>query len=210
MMGFVHHQGDEALMTKGFLSFFGWGKSEETFLTARLNAKLQPMDRGEIYEDPLAETLQKNGLGDVTGGGTQLADFGIEFCDLEIRVNATDDTTLQTIASRLEELGAPKGSRLMIDGQDRELPFGRTEGLAVYLNGTDLDENVYQDCDVNHVIEEFNRLLSGAGAYHSHWRGERETALYLYGDCAATMRERIGEFIANYPLCESARLEQVA
>ena len=37
---------------------------------ARLNARAQPMDRGEVFEDPLDGVLQAAGIGNVTGGGT--------------------------------------------------------------------------------------------------------------------------------------------
>ena len=62
---------------------------EGVYLTARLNARVQPIDRGDHYEDPLDDVLGAAGIGAVTGGGTQLADepAGIEFCDLEVRVN---------------------------------------------------------------------------------------------------------------------------
>ncbi len=92
------------------------------------------MDRGDYFEDPLNETLQLEHLGAVTGGGTQLADepAGIEFCDLEISVSQVTDRVLRTIISRLEELGAPKGSKLIVEGRP-EIPFGTTEGLALFL-----------------------------------------------------------------------------
>jgi hypothetical protein len=181
------------------------------YVTARLNARLQPMDRGGIYEDPLNRALRAAQLGEVTGGGTQLAEEGgIEFCDLEIVVREADAPTLATIASLLETFGAPKGSKLIVDRTGEELPFGRCEGLAVHINGVDLDEEVYRTCDVNHVIAEFDRLMDGMGHCHSYWQGPRETALYLYGKDAEMMRERIAPFISSYPLCEKARVEPVA
>ena len=52
---------------------FGIKKNEEeeysgNFIVATLNDKVMPIDRGEIYEDPLDEFLQSNGIGEVTGG----------------------------------------------------------------------------------------------------------------------------------------------
>lgn len=155
---------------------FGGARKQETapqgdVITARLNAKVQPIDRGDYYEDPLTDTLQAKGLGEVTGGGTQLSEepCGIEFCDLEISVHAADEETLAAIIQRLNELGAPKGSRLIVEATGKQIPFGVNEGLAVYLNGTDLDDAVYRDCDVNHVIDEFDRLLAGKGAFRGYW-----------------------------------------
>jgi len=189
---------------------------EGEFLTARLNARLQPLDRGDIYEDPLETELAGMKVGKVTGGGTQLAGDpdGIEFCDLEINVLAADDETLATIVERLNALGAPKGSKLILGSANengrREIAFGVSEGLALFLNGTDLPDNVYADCDVNHVIEALNQALGGKGKYQSHWQGAHETALYLYGASFAEMKTAIAEFVASYPLCEKSRIEQIA
>lgn len=182
------------------------------FVTARLNAKVQPIDRGDYYEDPLSDTLKAGGLGEVTGGGTQLteAPCGIEFCDLEICVTEAGEETLATIIKRLNELGAPKGSRLIIESTGMQIPFGVTEGIAVYLNGSDLADEVYRDCDVNLVIDEFDRLLAGRGAFRGYWEGEKETALFCYGVSYAGMKSALAPFLAEYPLCEGARVEQIA
>ena len=198
------------------IKFGGARKQEEApqgeTVTARLNAKVQPVDRGDYYEDPLTDTLEGAGLGEVTGGGTQLSEepYGIEFCDLEIRVNAADEQTLATIVKRLNALGAPRGSRLIVEATGVQIPFGVTEGLAVYLNGADLADEVYRDCDVNYVIDEFNRLLGDNGAFRGYWEGPRETALFCYGASYDRMKTALAPFLQSYPLCEGARVEKIA
>lgn len=196
---------------------FGGARKQEIaprgeVVTARLNAKLQPIDRGDYYEDPLSETLSAAALGEVTGGGTQLSEnpYGIEFCDLEICVNEASEETLAVIIKRLNDLGAPKGSRLIIESTGKQIPFGVTEGLAVYLNGGDLEDEVYRTCDVNFVIDEFDRLLKGKGAFRGYWEGGQETALFCYGTSYSAMKAALEPFLDEYPLCEKARLEQIA
>ena len=96
------------------------------------------------------------GAGRVTGGGTMLGEEGeIEFCDLEIMLPTATDAALGALRRALEGLGAPKGSRLIWNDGANELAFGTCEGLAVYLNGADLPDSVYEDCDVNVVYEDF-------------------------------------------------------
>lgn len=182
------------------------------YVVARLNARVQPMDRGEYYEDPLEETLGKAGLGEITGGGTQLADepAGIEFCDIEIRVSSVSDETLLAISKRLEELGAPKGSKLIVEAEEREVPFGQYEGMAVFLNGVDLPDNVYKECDFDTVVDSFNQLMGEKGQYRGFWQGERETGIYCYGPNYLEMKAAITPFLTSYPLCEGARVEQIA
>lgn len=185
---------------------------ESEFIIARLNARVQPIDRGEYYEDPLDETLKSHKLGEVTGGGTQLADepAGIEFCDIEICVSEASDDALASIVKRLEALGAPKGSKLIVETSGREIPFGTHEGIAVFLNGVDLPDDVYQNCDFDTVVEEFNRLMGDKGAYRGFWQGERETGVYCYGPSFAAMKTALEPFLASYPLCQGARVEQIA
>ena len=119
-----------------------------SYLIAQLNARLQPMHRGELFEDPLDDALQQLGVGSVTGGGTQMSDSGeVAHCDIEIKVAALDEHTVHAVISCLERLGAPIGSQLRLgaetETEGRRLPFGVTEGMAVYLNGTDLPDEVY-------------------------------------------------------------------
>lgn len=184
-------------------------------VTARLNARLQPIHRGEHFEDPLGDALKTAGLGEVTGGGTQLlgqvgAIEGVAFCDLEIVIPASDDPTLAAVIKALEEFGAPKGSKLIVESDGREIAFGVNEGAAVYINGADLPDEVYASCTLEEIIEAFDRDLAGRGKFMSLWQGERDTALYLYGRSFEEMKAAIAPFMASYPLCERARIEQIA
>jgi hypothetical protein len=185
---------------------------EATFVYAHLNARILPMERGELYEDPLLEALETNGLGEVTGAGTMQAENGeIQFCGVDIDLYDLSQG-IPFLCEFLTSRGAPKGSKLEyeVNGERVEVPFGAAEGLAIYFNGTDLPEEVYANCDINHVYDEINRLLDDRGAIQGHWQGPTETALYLYGYSAEEMKERIAEFMDEYPLCDRARYAQIA
>lgn len=185
---------------------------DQTMIIAQVNARVQPIDRGDYFEDPLDEILTAAGLGSVTGGGTQLADDpdGIAYCDIEIMVNAEDAPTIKAIISALEGLGAPKGSVLKSTTGRDEIPFGKQGGMAVFLNGADLPGEVYANADVNEVIAGFDGLLDGIGSFRGHWQGERETGLYFYGSSFEAMKTATAEYIATEPLCGSARVVQIA
>jgi hypothetical protein len=181
------------------------------YLVATLNARLQPVHRGEFFEDPLIEFLAQSGSGEVSGGGTMLSqNKEVEFCDIEIAVPQATPEIIEAIIARLEQLGAPKGSKLHVESEDREIPFGQAEGLAVYLNGTDLPEQVYQECDSNFVFSELDRLAAGVGRVLSHWQGPTETAFYLYGKSFAEMQRLIQPLLTTYPLCQKHRVVQIA
>lgn len=181
------------------------------FLVAKINARLQPMHRGEFFEDPLDVALKAAGTCEISGGGTLQAVSGeIEYCDIEIQCSESNRETVNLVMSTLESLGAPKGSKLTVESTGEEIAFGSTEGLAVYLNGTDLPAETYRDCDSNYVYSEFDRLLQGEGRVLSYWQGPRETAFYMYGKSFETMKHLLSGFVASYPLCAQCRIEQVA
>ena len=70
-----------------FSKLFG-KKKEPEYIVVNVNARVQPLHRGEIYEDPLDKIIQEMDIGTVTGGGTLLSKSGeIENCDIEIEVH---------------------------------------------------------------------------------------------------------------------------
>jgi hypothetical protein len=78
--------------------------------------------------------------------------------------------------------------------------------LAIYLNGTDLADEVYANSDGNAVIAALNERLGPEGSVQSYWEGPRETALYLYGPSAARIAELIVDVLAHFPEAERCRI----
>jgi hypothetical protein len=172
-----------------------------------LNARLRPLDRGSRYEDPLEEVLTVRAPGcAITGGGTQLGvDREPVFSDIDLEVEGDPDTVRALVIATLEAAGAPKGSRARSDSGEVVF-FGVSEGLAIYLNGTDLTDEVYANSDGNAVIAALDERLGPDGSVQSYWEGPRETALYLYGHSAARMADLIVGVLARFPEAERCRI----
>ena len=189
----------------------GGSRDPEIMIIAQLNARVQPMDRGEYFEEPLDKVLKSEGIGEVTGGGTLLADepYGIEYSDIEIMVHEASDSVVQKIIAELEKLGAPRGSILKFEDRD-DMPFGRLEGMAVFLDGVNLPAEVYETSDVNHIIDTCDQLIEGVGQMQGYWEGSQETALYFYGTSFDEMQTLTADFLATEPLCQNARIEKIA
>lgn len=189
---------------------------EETasnFVVAQLNEKVGPIDRSLVYEEPLDEFLQQKQYGEVTGGGTLQEKTGeLSSCDIEIELasDMIDQSIITEIIEKLEFLGAPKGSKLLVEKTGAEIPFGRKEGLAVYLDAQNLPEEVYKECDINFVLSTLHQLTNIEPDADRNWQGEKETALYFFGDSFAQMKNNISAFIDTYPLCKGARIVQIA
>lgn len=188
---------------------FGKKKAAPARVVAVLNARLQPVDRAEL-EDAFDTAMSEYGFGIRTvGGSTSLGDSGeVDRCDIEIELDALSDQNIETVKRVLGAMLAPKGSHLLVSG--KRVDFGTHEGLALYLNGTDLPDDVYRNCDSNHVYAECQRLLAGLGQVASHWQGPTETALYMYGRDFEAMRQRLEPFLGTYPLCQRCRVRRIA
>lgn len=180
-------------------------------MVLNLNARLQPIHRGDL-EDALDEILGQMELGEVCGGGTLMSPSKeIKSCDIELDID-DDDKTVETLLDIIDKLGVPKDSKLILcDTPDRkEIPVGRLEGLALYLNGTELPAEVYKSCDINYAIEQMDERLINIGRLYSWWEGPQDTALYFYGESYEKMLDAIKDFIEEYPLCQKCRIEQIS
>ncbi len=177
----------------------GFPGKQPVNVTGTLNVRLRPLRHTDI-EDAFDRAMKQHGHGArVTGGGTSLTPQGeISACHIEIELDDLSDALIMAVTGTLTALQMPKGSYLTVP-PGRRIDFGVREGLALYLDGTDLR-------DADHVFAECARLLGDAGSVDSHWTGKQETALYMYGADFRIMMDRLQE----YPLCRKCRIEQIA
>ena len=178
--------------------------SQATTVTARLYEHIEPLDRGTRYEDPLDAALRDAGVGEVTGGGSQLGELGeIEFADIEIVVSDLD-AALPVITRVLEEAGAQVGSQLL--GPEAVLrEFGTRQSVAVYLDGVSLPDEVYANLDFEELVDRLTEA-AGADSFHGYWQGAEETGLFFFGDDAEAMCSRIEAVLRQMPIGQNARV----
>lgn len=192
------------------MGFFDKRKQEKqeksVFVLLHLNARLQPMHRQEFFEEVLKEIVTKYKLGKFMGGGTlQKATGEIVSCDVEMMIRKEKLEQFLTILYEMDNI--PKGSTVIVGNEEREI--GTAEGLAVYLNGTDLSPAVYENCDINYLIEMLDIALEDIILGFSYWEGSRETALYYYGRSYKEMKGKIMPILDKYPLCALCRIEEI-
>ena len=109
-------------------------KNSPLFVYIKILADLGPVERGERFEDPLQEALEKENLGAITGGGSQLSadnedgQRSIEFCGIDVDLyDAVKGLAL--LRRELVRLQAPHGTELLyeLDGNEWEEPVYRLE-----------------------------------------------------------------------------------
>jgi hypothetical protein len=126
-------------------------------------------------------------------------------CDIEVSLANDARKGMRIVIDALERLGAPAASTARLDGGE-PVAFGLMQGVGLYLNGTDLPDEVYATSDVNALVDTVSAAVGDGGHLESWFEGSRETAFYYYGRSAETIGERISAATADQPLAERARI----
>ena len=184
--------------------------SSRHFVLARITEHVEPLERGGRYEDPLTAYLTEHGLGEVTGGGSQLnANGEIEFADVELELVNLDDAIAELI-QQLEAMGAPFGSsiRFAAEAGRQPIPFGKYEQLTIYLDGTGLPPTVYESLDFDRFYRELGEAAGreAEGQARSVWTGPTETAVHLAGPNADALEQVVNAMWNTAPILQNARL----
>ena len=165
---------------------------------------IEPLDRGDRYEDPLQAALEAAGAGEVTGGGSLLGEDGrIEFADVEIAV-ADLGPALDLVISTLERAGAPAGSAILV-GDEVVREFGTQQCLAIHLDGVSLPDEVYAELDFDQVVADIESL-AGEDSYRGFWQGPEETGIFFFGPDAEEMFARVEPKLRELPIGQNARV----
>lgn len=186
-------------------------QQEMTAVTVTLNARIEPVRRADL-EDAFDEVMKGMGKNiHVAGGGTLLSENGeLKECDIEIAMSDASDENLSLIIQLFSSMLAPKGSHLFIHGEDARIDFGHDEGLAIYFNGTELADEVYENGDINDVFDILDEAVEDIGSIHGVWDGPTETAFYFYGSSFTEMEAVLKPHLDTIPLCQKARVVQIA
>jgi hypothetical protein len=175
-------------------------------ILARLYEHIEPIDRGDRYEDPLDAVLAQANIGRVTGGGSQLNELGgIAYAEVEIEL-ANLDEALGVVVDALEKAGAPQGSELIDVSDSRTLrQFGTQQCMAIFLDGTTLPDEVYAALDFDAVVTELG-AAAGDGSNRGFWQGAEETGLFFFGPDAEAMFARVEPVLRRLPIGQNARV----
>lgn len=177
------------------------------FICLHLNEKLQPKHRFPL-EDMIDDVLKKNQLGEVSGGGTLMEKNGeVKSCDIDIEFSGDDDA-FEWFKGYINSLNIAKGSELEIDG-GKKVPVGSYEGMGIYLS-VDLPDEVYENNDVNDLIEKLRNAVGEKGVFRSWCEHNEFTALYFYGSSFDELKKLAEPILNTHPLAEECRVIRTA
>jgi hypothetical protein len=102
------------------------------FVYVRIPGDIDPVDRHELFAEPLQSALENEGWGTVTGGGSLVSDEDGEteadFCGIDVNLYEAV-AGLQLLRRELIRLNAPPGTVLIyeLNGNEWEEPVHRPE-----------------------------------------------------------------------------------
>lgn len=88
--------------------------------------------------------------------------------------------------------------------ENKEEP--REQAILIHLDGVNLDDSVYAECDTMTLEDQLTEALGGEGEVDGSETGDTETTVFLYGSDAEKMFSKIKPVLASYPLCKNARV----
>ncbi|WP_428232467.1 hypothetical protein [Flavobacterium sp.] len=176
-------------------------------IVIQINDKVAPLDKRNLYLLPLNDLLSKKNYGEISGGGILKEEPGeIIFCDIHVKLydEQISENLLKDIMGFLENCGAPKGSKIIIENTHQEIPFGKKEGIAIYLDGNNPGEKI------DFVLSEISKRTNTTQSAERYWKGNSTTGLYFYGQSFEKMKTEVSHFMSAHPLYKSARIAQIA
>lgn len=91
-----------------------------------LPGSFDAIERGDRFEDPISEELQRLGVGEVSGGGSQLGDErpdgsrAIAFCGIDVDTDNVEGVR-EVLRALLPKLDCPAGTQLHYCAADKTL-----------------------------------------------------------------------------------------
>jgi hypothetical protein len=80
------------------------------FFYVRIPGDIQPIERGDRFEDPLEAALHEAALGSVTGGGSQMGEgTRVEYCGLDVIVSDRS-RGIELIRRVMQSIGCPQAA----------------------------------------------------------------------------------------------------
>lgn len=165
-----------------------------THITLNLTGKFMPIDRGDMFEDPLHEFLRSKEYGIVDGGGSALQANGeIDTVDVEIYLNDGVDVSkvIDDMTEFLnQEVGVPKGSKWILE--DKKIELGEYEGLGMYFNVEPDKVNVEE---LQNILNDSFAILGEKVLYTSNRLNDNVTVIYYYGGSYDEMERILSDFM---------------
>lgn len=166
----------------------------------------------DLFVTRLQEALTISELGVVQSAERHLDEDEGEPLGATITLHLDEDLSAKQIEgfqTLLAQFGAPRGSVMEVHDVSSDArsshTFGTSRGLAVYLDGVNLDPKIYKKYDLDRAWDAVNNELGESGMAFGYHEGNTETAIYMYGANAEEMLTALAPLLQKHPLFRQAR-----
>ncbi|MGY3127201.1 hypothetical protein ACVWW9_000700 [Agrococcus sp. UYP33] len=180
-------------------------RRRRTDVSVRLNLPLEPMHRGDWYEDALIRRFKEQRRGNrMTGGGTELdADRRIVAAVVDVALVDPVDDELDDLIDLLVEQCAPRGSSLSMLGRAK-VEFGECGVLALHLPAAAPPDVRYEHVPCTYAAMDFMEQLpdaaDGVFVVQTWWSDADGTTVYISAPDLERARAIVEPMIAAHPV----------
>lgn len=162
-------------------------KNNYIYATLKINMPLNFEDLDELFEFPMMEYMDKYEIGEITGDGSPMDEFGPYATDIEFDIK---EDKLEEFKKMIEDYRFPKGSYIEIDAKKDEQvgDFGDLLGVRLIFNNIDKNK-------IENIYSELNNELKGIYEYKTIYRYQNITTVYYYGKNLEEIKGKLNKYI---------------
>lgn len=155
-------------------------------VTLKINMPLNFEDLEEIYEYPMTKYIKEKEIGEITGDGTLVGEFGPYATDIEFTIKKEKLSAFKTM---LETYTFPQGSYLIIDQEiDEELgDFGSLVGIRIIFNEIEMNQ-------MEEIYSKLTEELDGLYWYNTIYQLDTMWVVYYYGENIERIKQIVEEW----------------
>lgn len=141
------------------------------------------------------------------GGGTSVDEYGnVDYVELEVEINKEHEDKIPEIISKLEEFGAPVGSKMYIEGKKRAKRFGKKTGIQISINKNTVQLTIEQ---IAGMYRELKVIMNDREEINRIYENENEFRVYFYGDSYRDMKKEVTSYLKNKAVIKDVSVKKV-
>lgn len=157
-----------------------------------INAPVGPMERGELFEDPLYDWLQRNGSKIIDGGGgTLLYADGRTIADFFVELSSSKQ--INGAIKFVKSLGVPVGSSYRVDRKPA-VPMGDCRGIQFSLE----KRSGRGKAKLEALFESVEAAVAGCGRLFYAKQVENRLVFTIYGQALDDIRAALAALTDKY------------
>lgn len=159
------------------------------YATLKINMPLNFEDLDNLFEIPMSDYMDKYDIGEITGDGSPIDEFGPYATDIEFDIK---ENKLNEFKKMLEDYRFPKGSYIEIEAEKDEQvgEFGDLLGVRLIFNG--IDNNKIKDIYAN-----LSKELESIYKYKTIYEFEGIVTVYYYGENLEIIKSELNKYIGD-------------